>query len=195
MNKIILDSNDIINIKIDKDSICNIDKSYNIRTINIELMDNIKFIINHYSEIDKNNLIINIKQNDNSEFIYNHSFINNKEYSLNINIDLLGNNSKNTINIHGLSDKGTSKIIVDGSVKNSTLDNELYENIKMININDGMSYIYPNMYINTKNVVANHSASISTISDDYLFYLMSKGINSDNAKKLIIDGFLKNDAK
>ena len=195
MNKIVLDRKDIIDIKIDKNSVCNIDEKYNIKELNIELKDNIKFIINHKSNIEKNDLKINIKQNDNSEFIYNHSFINNKEYSLNINIDLLGNNSKNTINIHGLSDKGTSKIIVDGSVKKDTFDNELYENIKMININDGMSYIYPNMYINTKNVVANHAASISTINDDYLFHLMSKGIDEYNAKKLIIDGFLRNDSK
>ena len=51
------------------------------------------------------------------------------------------------------------------------------------------------MFIDTKNVVANHAASISTIDDNYLFYLMSKGIEKDDAIKLIMDGFLDNDAK
>ena len=40
-----------------------------------------------------------------------------------------------------------------------------------LNINEGISYIYPNMFIDTKNVVANHSASITNINKDYLFYL------------------------
>ena len=195
MNKIILDKNDIINIKINKNSICNIDKNYNIKELNIELEDNTKLEINQYSEIEKNNYTINIKQNNNTELIYNHSFINKKEYNLNININLIGNNSKNSINIHGLSDNGISKVIIDGSVNNNTKDNELLENIKMINMNEGMSYIYPNMYIDTKNVSANHATSISTINEDYLFYLKSKGIDKDSATKLLIDGFLENIAK
>ena len=195
MNKIVLDKDSIINISIDKTCICNIDDCYNIKELNLEIKDNVKFILNHYDEINSKDLFINITQNNNSEFIYNHSFINNKEYNLNININLLGRNSKNTISIHGLSDKGTSKIIVDGSIDKGTLDNELYESIKMINVNDGKSHIYPNMYVSAKNVVANHAASISTINDDYLFYLMCKGIDKENATKLIIEGFLDNVAR
>ena len=195
MNKIVLDKESIINISIDKTSICNINKDYNIKEINIELKDNIKFIINHYDEIDKKNLLINVIQNNNSEFIYNHSFITNREYNLDINVELNGNNSKNTINIHGISDIGKSNVKVDGSVNNNTKDNELYENIKLININDGISYIYPDMFIGTKNVIANHAASITNINKDYLFYLNSRGIDSDTAIKLIIDGFLDNEAR
>ena len=195
MNKIILDKGNSINIIIKENSICNIDASYNLNELNITLNDGVKFIINHYNEIKKNNFNININQKDNSEFIYNHSFINTKEYNINININLNGNNSKNNINIHGISNNGISKINVDGSVDKNTNNNELYENIKMINTNDGKSYIYPNMYINTKNVIANHAASISTINEDYLFYLESKGIDKENSIKLLIDGFLRNDAK
>ena len=108
---------------------------------------------------------------------------------------MIGNNSKNVINVHGISDEGKSKVVVDGSVIKDTRDNELYENIKLLNINNGTSNIYPNMYIDTKNVIANHSASISTVNEDYIFYLMSKGIDRKNAIKLILDGFLENDAR
>ena len=79
MNKLVLDKENIINICIDKDTICNIKKEYNINELNIELKDNIKFIINHYSEIDKSELKINIIENNNSEFLYNHSFISKKD--------------------------------------------------------------------------------------------------------------------
>lgn len=195
MNKLVLDKENIINICIDKDTICNINKEYNINELNIELKDNIKFIINHYSEIDKSELKINIIENNNSEFLYNHSFISKKDYNVYINVKMIGNKSKNTINIHGISDGGKSSVIIDGKVNENTIDNELDENIKLLNINNGTSNIYPNMYIDTKNVSANHSASISLVNEDYIFYLMSKGINRENSIRLILDGFLNNEAR
>lgn len=195
MNKIVLDKEKIINLNVIENTIYIIKKENNINELNINIKDNVKLIINQYSEVKENNLKINVEQNNNSEFIYNHSFINNKEYNININLNMYGNNSKNIININGLSDNGKTKVIVDGSVKEKTFNNELYENIKLLNINNGTSNIYPNMYIDTKNVIANHSASISTVNEDYIFYLMTKGIDRKNAIKLIIDGFLNNDAR
>lgn len=195
MNKLVLDKENITNICIEKDTICNINKEYNIKELNIELKDNVKFIINHYSEIDKSELKINIIENNNSEFLYNHSFISKEDYNFYINVKMIGNKSKNTINIHGISDGGKSSVIIDGKVNENTIDNELDENIKLLNINNGTSNIYPNMYIDTKNVSANHSASISLVNEDYIFYLMSKGINRENSIRLILDGFLNNEAR
>lgn len=195
MNKIVLDKESVINLNIKENSICNISKKYNIKELNIVLEDNIEFIINHYSEIIENSLKINIIQNNNSIFNYNHSFKCNKLYNLDINVELRGNNSKNNINIHGISDNGKSNIKVDGIVNKSTIDNELDESIRVINMNNGQTYIYPNMFIDTKNVVANHAASITSISEDYLFYLNSKGINNIDATNMIIDGFLENVAR
>lgn len=195
MNKLVLDKENIINISIDKDTICNINKEYNIKELNIELKDNVKFIINHYSEIYKSELKINIIEKNNSEFLYNHSFISKEDYNVYINVKMIGNKSKNTINIHGISDVGKSSVIIDGKVNENTIDNELDENIKLLNINNGTSNIYPNMYIDTKNVSANHSASISLVNEDYIFYLMSKGINRENSIRLILDGFLNNEAR
>ena len=51
------------------------------------------------------------------------------------------------------------------------------------------------MYVKTKNVIANHAASVTNINEDYLFYLNSKGIKDEDAKQLIINGFLDNKAK
>lgn len=195
MNKIILDKEKIVNLNINEDSICNINKNFEINEINIIINKNVKFIINHYSEIEENDLKINIVEKDNCDFVYNHSFRNTKKYNININVELIGNHSKNTININGVSDNGTSNIRVDGKVLENTNNNEIYETIKMLNINDGASYIYPNMFIDTKNVIANHAASITNIDEDYLFYLNSKGIDTKKAKILIIEGFLNNEAK
>lgn len=195
MNKIVLDKEKNINLNVSEDTTCTIPKENNINDLNINISDGVKLIINQYSEVIENNLFIRINQSNNSDFIYNHSFISKKEYNLNINVNMIGNNSKNIINVHGISDEGKSKVIVDGNVIKDTRDNELYENIKLLNINNGTSNIYPNMYIDTKNVIANHSASIGTVNEDYIFYLMSKGIDRKNAIKLILDGFLENDAR
>ena len=188
MNKIILDNESFINLNIDKDSIIEIDNKI-IDTLNIKV-NNAKVIINEYNELNKDNYIINIEQNNNSNVIYNHSFLNNNKYNITINIKLIGNNSKNVINIHGINDIGLSNIIVNGKVLKNTFDNELYENIKIMNIDNGKSIILPNMYIDTKNVIANHSTSVTNIDEDYLFYLNSKGIDKINSIKLIKEGFL-----
>ena len=195
MNKIILDKESVINLDIKENSICNIGKDYNIKELNINIVDNVELVINHYSEVLENDLKIIIIQNNNSIFNYNHSFKCNKFYNLDINIEMRGNNSKNNINIHGISDNGKSYIKVDGSVYKNTIDNELDEKVRLLNMNEGYTYIYPNMFIDTKNVVANHAASITSISKDYLFYLNSKGIKDEEAINMIIDGFLDNIAR
>lgn len=195
MNKIIIDKEKIIELNILEDSVCNIKNRCDIEKIIIRLNDNVEFILNEYSEIDKRDYSIEVIQNNNSSFIYNHSFIVSDLYNLNININMNGNNSNNVINIHGINDGGKSNIVVDGTVKDNTKDNNLDEKIRILNINNGKSHILPNMYINTKNVIANHAASITDIDKNYLFYMNSKGIDNDKAKELIINGFLDNDAK
>ena len=49
----------------------------------------------------------------------------------------------------------------------------------------------PNLYIDEYDVVANHSASIGSISKDDLFYLMSRGLTSEEASNLVVIGFIK----
>lgn len=195
MNKIVLDKESVINLNIKENSICNIGQNYDINELNILIEDNVEFVINHYSEVLESDLKINVIQKNNSIFNYKHSFICSKLYNLDINIELRGNSSKNSINIHGISDSGKSNIKVDGKVLSDTIDNELDEKVRLLNMNEGQAYVYPNMFVNTKNVVANHAASITSISKDYLFYLNSKGINNEEAINMIINGFLDNDAR
>ena len=190
MNKIILDKESKVDLRVFEDSECFINEEYEISELNIYLGNNVKFIINHINNIKNNDLNINIKQEDNSEFIYNHNFINKKTYNLYINVLMNQNNSKNNINIKGITDSGNTKIVIDGKVKKDTIDNELDEKIKILNINKGKTIVEPNMYIDTKNVIANHAATITDIDEDYLFYMNSKGIDNDKAKELIIDGLI-----
>lgn len=193
MNKIILDNESIVNLNIKEDSVCNIKNIESLKELKINIENNAKLILNEYSESLERQYIIKITQNSNSLFIYNLNFKTIKSFNLKIEVNLIGNNSSNKINIHGLNDNSKCNIEVNGNIEKNTIDNELYENVKIINLNDAKTTVLPNMYVDTKNVIANHSTSISTINNDYLFYLKSKGIDELDAKQLIIDGFLSNE--
>lgn len=47
----------------------------------------------------------------------------------------------------------------------------------------------PNLEIGANDVRCTHGATVSRIEDEYLFYLMSRGISRTEAEKLMIDGF------
>ena len=46
------------------------------------------------------------------------------------------------------------------------------------------------MQINSLDVSANHKVTISNVKDDELFYLESKGVNKEDATKLLKEGFV-----
>lgn len=61
---------------------------------------------------------------------------------------------------------------------------------RIINLTDNKCEIRPNLYIDSYDVNANHSALIGKFSDDELFYMQSRGIDVDSATNLLIKGFL-----
>jgi Fe-S cluster assembly protein SufB len=61
----------------------------------------------------------------------------------------------------------------------------------MILSKDARADAIPGLEIETNEVKATHSASVAQINDEELFYLMSRGLSEDDAKKLIIIGFFE----
>jgi Fe-S cluster assembly protein SufB/Fe-S cluster assembly protein SufD len=49
----------------------------------------------------------------------------------------------------------------------------------------------PGLEIETNEVKATHSASVAQVNKEQLFYLMSRGLSEDEAKRLIIVGFFE----
>ena len=49
---------------------------------------------------------------------------------------------------------------------------------------------YPKDKIFNSQVEVQHEASVSKIGEDQLFYLMSRGISEENAKKMVVNGFV-----
>jgi len=50
---------------------------------------------------------------------------------------------------------------------------------------------YPYIDINEDDVEIGHEATVSKIGDDQLFYLMSRGLDSNTARTLIVNGFIE----
>ncbi len=49
---------------------------------------------------------------------------------------------------------------------------------------------YPTMEINNKNVTVEHEARVSKVAEEQLFYLTSRGLSEDEARLLIVNGFI-----
>ena len=156
----------------------------------IEIKDNSSLTINYFIDAIDDNSEINIYIGTNSSLVLNHSYINNTNYDLKININYAGEKSNVLVNVRGVNNSGTSKVDIDGTLLKNNNNNILDEKIKIININNGKVICKPNMYIKTSQIIANHENAIGNINKDEVFYLMSKGINKENAEKLIIQGYL-----
>jgi Fe-S cluster assembly protein SufB len=50
---------------------------------------------------------------------------------------------------------------------------------------------YPSIEIDEDQVSIEHEASVSKISDEQMFYLMSRGIGETDAKTMIVNGFFE----
>jgi Fe-S cluster assembly protein SufB len=50
---------------------------------------------------------------------------------------------------------------------------------------------YPYMEIDAKNVTIGHEATVSKIGDEQLFYLMSRGLNEEDARMMVVSGFIE----
>jgi Fe-S cluster assembly protein SufB len=56
---------------------------------------------------------------------------------------------------------------------------------------DSRSDTYPTMEIAEENVKIEHEARVSKVSEEQLFYLMSRGLGEDEARLLIVNGFIE----
>lgn len=160
-----------------------------LNNLNINLEDESILKIYLLSDDIKEDLVVNINQVNNSKIFYNASFINNNDNNLVINNFLKGNQNESYINIRNISNNGLSKIIINVEIDKNTSDNIALEDLKGIN-NGGFVHIEPNIVCLSNEVTANHLTTIGGVNKDERNYLMSKGISSEKATKILLKGFI-----
>lgn len=163
--------------------------------LNITLLDGSKLLYNKYTK-DIKNLKINIQENNDTTLEFNYSLYQSIKASIILDSKVLGNNNKCSMNVYGVSDKdGAIVVNATGSVLENIKDNDLLENIRILLLNDSENVIVPNLLVGSNEVSVNHNATISSLDTNYLYYLNSKGLSYEDAKKLIVKGFLKSKLK
>ena len=75
---------------------------------------------------------------------------------------------------------------MDNGVKNCYLNQQT----KIVTLGDSNNKINPNMFIGEESTTAVHSSVIGSISEDDLFYLMSRGISYNDSINLIVKGMI-----
>ena len=160
--------------------------------LNITLEDNASLVYNRLNN-DINNIKVNITVNNNNKITYNQSIINNIEGLYNIDIDIKGSNNNIDTNIYGVTDNlGKLKIEATGNITSNVSNISFLENVRILMLNEEENIIIPNLLVSKDDVIVNHNATISSLDKTYLFYLMSKGLSYESAKKLIVNGFIFN---
>ncbi|MCI8575063.1 MAG: hypothetical protein HFI09_01185, partial [Bacilli bacterium] len=114
-----------------------------------------------------------------------------EETELKIKNSIVGNNNKTNIKMNVVTESlGPVKIESIGYIQKDTEENEFLEELKGLVLKNKPIIFLPNLIVEADAVVANHNATIRGVDEEELFYLQSKGLSIDTAKKLIKDGFL-----
>lgn len=174
---LLIDSNDNFEINVD----CKENSSFEFWVADISLNNsNIKININlngenskgeiHFCSIaDKNNL---------------------KKYSFNVNHNSPFTNSKILFNSVS-KDNGDIKVNAITHIKENMKKSNASQNIRIILLDEkSKGSGNPVLKIDNNDIKANHGCAIGNIKESDLFYLLSRGINEKDAKKLIVLGNL-----
>ena len=164
--------------------------------ITIKLEDSVNrnssLILSKFSSNGTTNEKINIYLNgDKANIKYNFSSISNHNDKYTINIYHKKDNTISNIFNRTIAKEGSSNIFdinsyVDNGIKNCYLNQQT----KIITLGDSNNKINPNMFISEDSTTAIHSSVIGNISEDELFYLMSRGINYKDSLNLLIKGII-----
>jgi len=159
--------------------------------LTINMTPNSSLIYNRFIINNKTNNKIILNQDNNSNLVFNYSLLSNDKCDIELNSYLNGNNNNTEINIKCVTEnKGSANIKTEAKVIPNIKENDLLESIKVLNLNESINTIMPNLLVSSNEVSVNHAATISSIDPNYLFYLNSKGISNNNAIKLIKNGYL-----
>lgn len=160
--------------------------------------------VNNKYVVDKGTLIVNKFYNNDSvienidislfntgkiEYKFSNICKNRESYVININhlgVSTVSNISNKSIAMDSSKIDFVINSIVAKEYEKSVLD----QNTRIVTLGDSDAKISPNMYIDCDNIEARHGSVIGTFKDDMVFYLMSRGIEYNDAIKLLVKGYL-----
>ena len=180
------------NYKIDKVENKNVKYSFN----NIEQDTNSvseTFILSRGSVFFKNEINCNLNGQYSSAFINGIFSLNNdKHHEIRTTINHLTENTKSYQLIKSVVDHN-SKAVYQGKifVNSKAQKTDGYQLSKAILLNKDSEFnAKPELEIYADDVKCSHGSASGSLSQDSIFYLMSRGLNYQQSKELLINGFL-----
>ena len=161
-------------------------------------------VVNNRYVVDNSNLVVNkfydnvgVSEDINIE-LYNYGKINYKfsnicknEEFYNININHNGVGTVSNISNKSIAMDGSKlDFVINSIVKKEYVKSTINQNTRIVTIGNCDCKVSPNMFIDCDDIEARHGSVIGTFKDDMVFYLMSRGIDYNNAMKLLVKGYL-----
>jgi Fe-S cluster assembly scaffold protein SufB len=118
---------------------------------------------------------------------------NNQSFDISSNLDHIGFSTRGKVLVKSIV-KDAAKSLFKGMIKirKDAQTSESYLAGHAILLNKGaQADAIPGLEIETNEVKATHSASVSQIDEEQIFYLMCKGLDRESAKREIINGFVE----
>ena len=180
------------NFKIDKTQNKNITYSFN----NINQEENSiseTFILSSGSNFLKNEIKCNLKGKYSSAFVNGiFSLMNNQQHEIRTTINHLTENTKSyqlIKSVLGKESKATyqGKIFVNSKAQKT----DGYQLSKAILLDETSEFnAKPELEIYADDVKCSHGSASGNLDENSIFYLMSRGLNRQQSKKLLINGFI-----
>ena len=149
-------------------------------------------IIYHFSINSSSNVEVNLVTEGVTLYYY-YNNINYDNHNFHIKVHHLKSNTHSELFNHGVNLHNKKlTYCVDGIVPKESSKCICNQENQIINMEDGKSTIFPNLFIDNYDVDSNHSAYIGRFSEDKYFYCMSRGIPYQEANRLLLNGFLLN---
>tara|TARA_Y100000590_G_scaffold317487_1_gene359175 strand:+ start:1517 stop:2776 length:1260 start_codon:yes stop_codon:yes gene_type:complete len=151
------------------------------------------FILTYSSSFFKNEIECELKNNHSSGFINGAIFASdNQHHEIKTNINHIGENTKSYQKIKSVLNKN-SKAVFQGKIfvdQNAQKTNG-YQLSKAILLDENSEFdSKPELEIYADDVKCSHGSTSGSLDENSIFYLMSRGLNEFQAKKLLIKGFL-----
>jgi len=163
----------------------------NIKVNNKYVVNDGELLVNKFYNNDNvlENIDIDLYCGGKIEYKFSNICRNNESYEININHNGVGTVS--SINNKSIAMDGSKlNFIINSKVKKEYEKSILDQNTRIVTLGDSDAKISPNMFIDCDDVEARHGSIIGTFNDDMVFYLMSRGIEYNDAIKLLVKGFL-----
>lgn len=144
------------------------------------------------ANFDINSNIVLYDDNAKSEFKFASLVSENFQKNYNISFSHIGLNTESLLEGYGVSkDKGNLQIKGVSHIEKGSIKSKANQIAKVILFdNESKASASPILKIDCDDIKANHGCAIGALNENHLYYLLSRGLTINEAKKLITAGYL-----